>query len=183
MQPTNSDEARPLQCANCRSPRRPVKAVKLCAKCYYWTRRLIESNAKLDALTKLPKEQRGNSSVSLKFRIRVAQRALEELKWREEGLDANSSSAWKLRSLVCTLARDCGSTVEEESMREFEIIEPSARKIIYRALLEIIETLPHKWPSLHTGIRPDKNFRGSRGGWGDWQNEYWSRKDFSAPEP
>ena len=148
---------RPPQCINCGSKRRAVRARKLCAKCYYWTRQLDNFTAKLEAFAKLPKAEQGNRHVSFRFRIRVARRALEELKWREEGLNTDSVSAWTLWCLVCTIARDCGSTLEETSPQEFETIEPSARKTIYRALLEIVETLPHKWPSLHTGIRPDKS--------------------------
>lgn len=176
MKSQSCDENYPQQCANCQSSRRPVKAIKLCAKCYYWKRNIADCNAKLAGLAKLPKEKQGSRPVSLKFRIQVAQRSLEELKWREEGLNVSPTSAWKLRSLVCTIARDCGSTVEEASLQDLETIDPSARKIIYRALLEVVETLPRKWPSLHTGLRPEKRFRSFRGGWGDWQNEYWSRK-------
>ena len=160
-----------LQCINCCSTRRPIKACQLCAKCYYWTRQLMDFTVKLEAFAKLPKEEQGSKCVSLRFRTRIARKALEELKWREEGLNADDISDWKLRSMVCALARDCGSTVEEASLQEFESIEPATRRKIYQVLLEIIETLPHKWPSLHTGIRPDKNFRGFRGGWSDWLSQ------------
>jgi hypothetical protein len=113
----------------------------------------------------------------LLYRMRVARRVLEELKWREEGLESKTMTADRLEALVCSLARDCRSKVPENTSVLIEKMSPKSRRQIYEVLLTVVEHLPCRRPTLHNSDRPVKGaYYG--GGWMDWQNALVRSTDF-----
>jgi len=113
----------------------------------------------------------------LLYRIRVARRVLEELKWREEGLESKTVTTDRLEALVSALARDCRSKVPENTSVLIEKMSPGSRRQIYEVLLTVVEHLPFRRPTLHNSDRPVKGaYYG--GGWMDWQTALVRSKDF-----
>jgi hypothetical protein len=138
----------------------------------------MEKNAAiLEMIRSKPGAARGWRPSRLLYRIRVARRVLEELKWREEGLESNTVPVDRLESLVCALARDCRSKVSEDTSVLIEKMSPKARRQIYEVLLTVVEHLPRRRPTLHSLDRPVKGVHYG-GGWMDWQTALFGSKEF-----
>jgi hypothetical protein len=141
--------------------------------------------AKLEILESRPKVVRESigkglrayDPVLLLFRKRVAIKVLDELKWREEGLETKAVDADRLEALVCALARDCRSKVSENISVLIGNISPKSRRQIYEVLLTVVENFPSRRPNLHSSAHPMKGaYYG--GGWIDWHNAHWSSQEF-----
>jgi len=156
-----SMERKHTNCRNCTSPRRPIKARGLCAKCYYWQRKIEKCSAKLESFRSHPEYIGRCNLVLFTFRIRVAKRVLEELRWREEGLLVDAIDSERLDSLVSTLARCCRSECAPNAHNVIEGMSPKVRRQVYEVLLPIVESRPTRLPQLHTGS------------WNAWASNYW----------
>jgi hypothetical protein len=156
-------ERKQTSCRNCASRRRSIKAQGFCAKCYYWERKIEKSSAKLESLRSHPENVGGRSFT---FEIREAKRVLEELRWREAGLIADTVDVERLDSLVRTLARCCRSECAPNAHTLIERLSPKIRRQVYEVLLPIVENLPTRRPRLHTGS------------WVAWASEYWNSPAF-----
>ena len=155
-------------CSNCHSNCRCVKARNLCGKCYYWQKKIENCSQKLNLVQANPQDYRKYSTWLLPFQIRRARRALEELRWRGEGLLAKSTDADRLFALISLLASCCHSQVATDAETAIAKMSPKYRRQIYEVLLPIIEKYPSRYPKLHTP-----------GGWSGWQTEHTLSPAFS----
>ena len=159
-------ERRQTRCRNCASRRRLIKAKGLCGQCYYWEQKIQKCSAKLELLRTRSVDIEKNSPVLLTFRIRVAQRVLEEFRWREAGFLADKIGVKRLESLVRMIARGCRSKVAPNVGTHIKQMLPKSRRQAYEVLLPIIENLPVRKPLLHDGS------------WPEWQSKHTLSKDF-----
>jgi hypothetical protein len=164
-------------CCNCRSRRGTVKKRGRCSKCYYWQRKIEKNAAILEMIRAKSGAAREWQPSSLLYGMRVARRVLEELKWREQGLERKTLIADRLEALVCELARDYRSKVPENTSVLIGKMSPRARRQIFEVLLTVVEHLPRRRPTLHSLDRPAKGaYYG--GGWMDWQTALVASKEF-----
>ena len=166
-------------CQNCHSQRREVKGRGLCSKCFSWQRKIEGCRAKLELIQCQPAKCRVYRPISLAYQIRVAARALEELRWREAGLLSKTVDVERLESLVCALARDSKSSVALNMTYLIQRMSAASRRQMYEVLLVILEGLPFRRPALH-GLQRPRNGAYERGGWLDWQNSYTRSEHFAA---
>ena len=119
-----------MQCRNCHTKRRSIKARGLCSMCYNWQRRIEDCDAKLELLRSHPGMQGTFRPGSLFFKRHVAKRVLEELRWREEGLLAGAVDSRRLEAVVCALARDCRSEVAGNTSFLIGQMSPKSRRLM-----------------------------------------------------
>src|SRR5262245_1758625 len=92
-------------CQNCHSPRRPIKARGLCEPCFTWQRRIEMYVARLERVKRDPgKYYLKYNGKSLPLLIAMAKRSLEEFRWRENGLQTDSTDEYHVEALVNILA-------------------------------------------------------------------------------
>ncbi|HWV99162.1 MAG TPA: hypothetical protein VNZ64_05655 [Candidatus Acidoferrum sp.] len=109
--------------------------------------------------------------------MRVAERVLAELRWREEGLLQKNVEPERLTALIHSLARDCRSQAPDSTLALVSTMSGLSRRKMYQVVLAIVEDLPTRLPSLHTIERLPKGGC-YNGGWPDWHRERVLTKEF-----
>ena len=165
-------------CQNCHSQRRKIKRRGLCSKCLSWQRKIEDSRAKLELVRRCPDECPDYQPAWLTYKIRVAERVMEELRWREAGLVCNAVDAERLESVVCAIARDCRSTVAPNMTGLISKMSAKSRRQMYEVLLVVLEGLPVRKPALHSLQHPRRGAC-EQGGWLDWRNSHYRSLNFS----
>jgi hypothetical protein len=80
-------------------------------------------------------------------------------------------------ALIHSLARDCRSLAPGSTFRLVARMSGRSRRSLYEILLTIVERLPTRLPTLHSGERlPERGFY--RGGWPRWHRERVLTKEF-----
>jgi hypothetical protein len=95
---------------------------------------------------------------SLPLRIDIAKRSLEEFRWRENGLQTDSTDEYHVEALVNILALVSRSKFPFNVNRLIHRMTPQSRRLIYEVLLALVENIPTRDPLLHDG-------------WGRWFHE------------
>lgn len=156
-------------CLNCQSRRRAIKKSCFCIKCYYWHRKKFVLQRKLN-LIDFPKNK--FPADTLRDEIRMAERILQEYRWREENLNQNDVEPMAVESLIYAIAGECRSEIGLVAQPLPVLLDKQtakARKLMFSILLSIVENIPAAYPRLHT-LMPPK--RGSYfNPWMEWANE------------
>jgi hypothetical protein len=169
-------------CQNCHSSRHYINARGLCRACERWQRRIDDCAAKLERARCDPnKYYEKYDAPILPYRICVARRVLEELRWREEGLQTDTTDGWRLEALVCTLAQVCRSEVADNTEKLIETMSAESRRKIYEVLLLLVENIPTRVPILHISEYSKKRSCATEG-WSIWHSERRSSPSYFAEE-
>lgn len=155
-------------CQNCHSPRRPIKECSLCEPCFTWQRRIDRYVAKMERAMRDPGAYYVKyDAQSLPLRIDMAKRSLEEFRWREKGLQTDSTDEYHVEALVNILAQVSRSSFPLDTNRLIYKMTPQSRRLIYEILLAVVENIPARDPILHDG-------------WGRWFHERCFSKEGDA---
>jgi hypothetical protein len=92
---------------------------------------------------------------TLRYRIAVAERVLQEYAWREGELETSDVHPLSIEALVYCIAGECRSEIGFAIHSYLADLSPDARKTIFVILLAIAENIPAKLPRLHT-LKPPK---------------------------
>jgi hypothetical protein len=160
------------RCENCGSDPKRKRRGRFCSRCHYWHSRAKNLRDAILAMSE-SERSRGTPSALFKYRLRIALRVLEELRWRETGRIAPIVESSRIHSLGLTVAAACRSEVDESTLIELDRLSVRGRKSVHDMLLSIVSRLPLRRPALHlTGRAP--RMLSFDGGWGDWASEYWT---------
>lgn len=139
-------------CKNCHSLRRSIKAKGLCSICYLWQRRVDLYVSRINRAIRDPRKYYVKyDASSLPLRVAMAKRVLEEFRWREAGLLADTTDSWRLESLVCIMIERCRSKPDVTTLRFIGRMTPQSRRLMYEVLLNAVENIPTRDPIIHDG--------------------------------
>lgn len=87
----------------------------------------------------------------LPLRIDIAKRVLQEFRWREAGLQTDSTDDWHLEALVNILAQVSRSKFPFNTNRLIQRMSPQSRRQMYEVLLAVVENIPTRDPIINDG--------------------------------
>lgn len=88
----------------------------------------------------------------LPVRIDMAKRFLQEFRWREDGLQTDSTDDYHVEALVNILAQVSRSKFPYGINRHICKMTPQSRRFIYEVLLAVVENIPTRDPFLNDGL-------------------------------
>lgn len=145
-------------CLNCESPRYSRSKSGFCRKCYYWAAKKNRMARQLEAL----KTDNVFDRNRFRHHIAVADRVLEEYRWRERHLNATDVPPVDIEGLAHSVAACCRSTISWATLSLLHDLEPYTRKYLFLVLLEILENVPSTRPRLRLNM-PEYG-----DGWSEW---------------
>ena len=127
-----------LRCSNCRSVRRSVHRSGYCKKCSHWAL-LLRKGQRLSEMGIVDNRYSA-------YKIKRAEKVLNEYKWRETPFVEQSIDPLQLEYSIRAIARLVGSRSKYPIHGVAAVIQESHRLLLYEMILEMIETRSNRSP-------------------------------------